>query len=198
MKRIPILLVYSRVLIALAIAFFSFSEVENYKEWIIGLIVLGVFSDIFDGVIARKLEVATEKLRKLDSNIDQFFWLTSVGSIGYLNFQFFKQNHLLIVIILVLEILAYLISFLKFKKTIATHTLLAKLWVLTLLAFLIDLMINNDSNLLFWICVSVGIVSRIEIITIILTLKKWATDIPSICVVSKINKGIKAKKRLLF
>lgn len=39
---------------------------------------------------------------------------------------------------------------------------------------------------------------QIEIILIIIKLKKWTTDVPSILVVSKINNGIPFKKNTLF
>lgn len=75
------------------------------------------------------------------------------------------------------------------KRTIATHSYLAKFWTLTLLAFLIDLTLQSDSDLPFKICSTFGIVSRIEIILIILGLKKWTTDVSSIFSVEKVNKS---------
>lgn len=77
----------------------------------------------------------------------------------------------------------------KFKRTIATHSYLAKFWTLTLLAFLIDLTLHSNSNLPFKICAAFGIISRIEIILIILGLKKWTTDVPSILSVGRINRS---------
>jgi len=97
-----------------------------------------------------------------------------------------------------LEVMAYIISYGKFKRSIATHSILAKFWTLTLLGFLIDLVLNSTSYLPFIICIALGIISRIEIILIILKLKKWTTDVPSIFVVSKINRGIQIKKNKLF
>ena len=89
-------------------------------------------------------------------------------------------------------------SYFKFKKSIATHSILAKFWTLTLLGFLIDLVLNETSYILFMICIILGIISRVEIILIILKLKNWTTDVPSIFSVSNINQGIKIKKNKLF
>ncbi|AXT20395.1 CDP-alcohol phosphatidyltransferase family protein [Flavobacteriaceae bacterium AU392] len=198
MKNIPFLLIYSRILIGIFIGLLAVLKTNNPSILIVILMTLGLITDIFDGIIARKLNVSSEKLRVWDSNVDQFFWLMVIGSIFYLNITFVKENSIWISIIVLLEFICYLVSFIKFKKSIATHSILAKIWTLSLLGFLIDLVLNNTSRIPFIICIGLGIISRIEIILIIIKLKKWATDIPSILVVSKINQGIKIKKNKLF
>lgn len=198
MNNIPFLLIYSRILIGIIIGILAFYKIENYSIWIVILMSFGLITDIFDGIIARKLNASTEKLRIWDSNVDQFFWLIVIGSIFYLKIDFIKESIIWVVVIISLEILCYLVSYFKFKKSIATHSILAKLWTLTLLGFLIDLVLNGTSYIPFIICVVLGIVSRIEIILIILKLNKWTTDVPSILSVSKLNQGIQIKKNKLF
>ncbi|GAB2768983.1 CDP-alcohol phosphatidyltransferase family protein [Salinimicrobium soli] len=198
MKKIPFLLIYSRILIGFIIGVIAFLEIQHQAIWIVVLMFLGLLTDVFDGIIARNLNVATEKLRIWDSNVDQFFWLMVIGSIFYLNFDFIQENLLWIGLVVFLEILCYLVSYLKFRRPIATHSILAKLWTLTLLAFLIDLALNGNSFVPFVICVVLGIVSRIEIILIILKLKKWTTDVPSVFSVSKLNRGLPIRKNKLF
>ncbi len=198
MKNIPIILIYSRIVIALLIGFIAFQKVENFATYIVILMIVGLLTDVFDGIIARHLNISTKKLRILDSNADQFFWIITIASIFYLNFSFVKEHIIAISSILILELLAYLISLIKFKKTIATHSLLAKFWTITLLLFLIDLTLREKSGLLFFTCVIIGIISRLEIILIIIGLKKWTTDVPSILAVKKINNGEPIKKNKLF
>ena len=197
-KKIPFLLIYSRILIGIVIGFIAFYEVKHHQLLIVILMAIALLTDIFDGIIARKLNVTSEKLRIWDSNVDLFFWLATIVSIFYLNFNFVWENGLWIGSIILLELLSYLISFIKFKKTIATHSILAKFWTITLLLFLIDLCLNGSSQVPFFICVGLGIISRIEILLIIVNLKKWTTDVPSIFVVKKINQGIPFKKNKLF
>ncbi len=198
MIKIPYILIFIRVPIAIIIGFLALFKFENYSLWIVILMTIGLITDIFDGIIARKLNVSTERLRQWDSNADQFFWLIIIGSIFYLNIDFVKENIIWIGGVFFLELLSYIISYWKFKKSIATHSILAKIWTLTLLWFLIDLVQKSSSNIPFFICIGLGIISRIEIILIILRLRKWTTDIPSILAVSKINSGIKIKKSKLF
>jgi len=198
MNKIPFLLIYSRILIGIAIGLIAYYEVNNYAVLIVVLMSLGLITDIFDGIIARKLNVSSERLRVWDSNVDQFFWLMVIGSIFYLNSDFVKENSIWIGTIIVLELMCYLISYIKFKKSIATHSILAKVWTLSLLGLLIDLTLHSTSQIPFIICMVLGILSRIEIVLIIKKLKVWTTDVPSIFVVSKINNGIPIKKSKLF
>jgi len=198
MKNIPFLLIYSRIFIGITIGILAITQLENHAEWIVGLMTFGLITDIFDGIIARHLNISSEKLRIWDSNVDQFFWLIIVASIFYLNSSFLKAHFFWIAMILLLELLCYIVSYLKFRRSIATHSILAKFWTLSLLGFLIDLTLHSTSSLAFTICIVLGVISRVEIILIILKLKKWATDVPSIFVVSKINRGIPFKKSKLF
>lgn len=197
-KSIPFLLIYSRILIGIVIGIIAYFEIENHANWIVSLMVLGLLTDIFDGIIARKLKVSSERLRIWDSNVDLFFWLIVIASIFYLNVDFVKANIYWIGTVLLLELMCYLLSFWKFKKPIATHSILAKVWTLSLLVFLIDLALHSSSHVAFILCIALGIFSRIEIILIVYKLQKWASDVPSFLVVSKINAGIPIKKNTLF
>ncbi len=198
MKSIPFLLIYSRLAIGLVISLFALFRPSYYEITIVFLMILGLLTDVFDGIIARKLNVSSEKLRVWDSNVDLIFWLCVIGSIFYLNAAFVLKNAIWLGSVIFLELLCYLFSFLKFKKSIATHSILAKIWTLTLLIFLIDLTLNSTSQIPFIVCIVVGIISRLEIFFIIYKLHRWTTDVPSIFAVKKINQGIPLKKGVLF
>ncbi|MGB1295915.1 MAG: CDP-alcohol phosphatidyltransferase family protein [Flavobacteriales bacterium] len=197
-NKIPLLLIQSRILIALIIIAMVWLNVPSSPIHITWLMIFGLLTDVFDGIIARKLNISSEKLRVWDSNVDQFFWISIISCIFYLNWNFVTEQWPWLVFVIGLELLAYVISYIKFKKSIATHSIAAKFWTISLLVFLIDLTLNNSSGLPFWICIGLGILTRLEIIGIILLLKKWTTDVPSIILVSKINKGIPIKKNALF
>lgn len=122
MKKLPIILIYSRVLLGIIIALIAFFNPENLGYTIVSLLLLGILTNVFDGVIARKLKVDTERTRTLDSNVDMFFWGISLISIFVINMEFVIQNLVLISIVVSLELIAYLVSYTKFKKTIVTHT----------------------------------------------------------------------------
>lgn len=198
MKWLPYILIYSRIVLALFIALLVFYQPKHFENWIISLMILAIITDIFDGIIARKIGLSEEKIRTHDSNVDVFFWVVCIISIFSLRWDIVESQIWLILLVFLLELGTYICSFIRFKRTIATHSLLAKLWTLSLLIFLIDLTLGTLHVFPFWFCIVLGVISRIEIILIILTLKTWTTDVPSLRGAVKINKGLKIKKSKLF
>lgn len=157
-----------------------------------------IISDIFDGIIARKLNISTPKLRRLDSSIDQIFWICALIGAFIICREFFIDNYFKLIIILGLEAITYLISFLKFRKEVATHAILSKFWALTVLAALVEIVITCNSNYLFNICVYFGVATRIEIIAILLIIKNWTCDIPSLYHAILLRNGKEIKRHKLF
>jgi phosphatidylglycerophosphate synthase len=198
LSKIPILLIFGRLIIGFFILYASLVAINNYAIIVTILISLGLLSDIFDGIIARKLNVSTEKLRRLDSTIDQVFYLCIVLA-SYINCPaFFKDQKIEIAIILAVEALAYLVCFLKFKKEIAYHSLGAKIWSLFLFALLIQITFTCSSNIIFQLVFWIGIITRLEIIAITLVLKKWTNYIPSVYHAFLLRKGKTIKRNKLF
>ncbi|HLV46549.1 MAG TPA: CDP-alcohol phosphatidyltransferase family protein, partial [Flavobacterium sp.] len=152
----------------------------------------------FDGIIARQLNISTPKLRRLDSTIDQLFFI-SVAIATYIQCpDFFKENILKLTILIGAEALTYLICFIKFRKEIATHSIGAKIWTLTLFATLIQIILQCQSSVLFNICFWVGLATRLEIIAIILTLKKWTNDVPTFYHALKLRQNKEIKRHKMF
>src|SRR5215475_8317570 len=151
-NRIPIALIYSRLFIGLALIVLSVIEISNYKTAAIILLSIGLLTDIFDGIIARRLNISTQKLRRLDSTIDVVFFI-SAGVATYLQCPtFFQANTFKLTTLLGFEGLTYLVSFLKFKKEIAIHSIGAKIWTLFLFATLVQVISTCQSVILFNIC----------------------------------------------
>lgn len=198
MKNIPIGLIYSRLIIGFIILFCSIYALENLKFFTIFLLTIGLLTDIFDGIIARKLNISSEKLRRLDSTIDQIFFISVIASVYIQCPTFFQENAFQFFILIGIEALTYIVCFLKFKKEIATHSIGAKIWTLVLFATLIQVVLNCESKILFAFCFWLGVLTRIEIIAIILALKNWTNDVPSFYHALKLRKGKAIKRNKLF
>ena len=196
-QQIPFLLIFSRLVFAGVIPILVWLSPPYFEVWISVLIVTGLLTDVFDGIIARRLGVSNEKLRVWDSNVDQIFWISIIATVSWVRFLGIQKLWVPILIIALLEGLCYLVSLKRFKKPIATHSILAKFWTLTLMTFLLEILLF-DSNYTFWACFTLGFVSRLEILGIIIFLKDWATDVPSIFAVRKLNRGIEPKKNKWF
>lgn len=156
--------------------------------------VWATISDIFDGIIARKLNISTQKLRRLDSSVDQVFWICALAGTVFICEDFFLSNYKKILILLIFEAITYLVSFIRFKKEVATHAILSKLWTLTILAALIQVVLTCNSMLIFNICIYVGIATRLEIIAMLLVIKEWTNDIPTLYHAFLLRKGREIKR----
>jgi CDP-diacylglycerol--glycerol-3-phosphate 3-phosphatidyltransferase len=197
-KKLPLTLIYSRLVIGAVIILISIKPVYHFRIYITLLFAIGLFTDIFDGIIARQLKVSTVKLRRLDSTIDQVFFVAVTISTYLLCPEFYSTNALRLILLLSAEGLAYLICFIKFKKEIATHSIGAKIWTLLLFGTLIQIIWQCESGIWFSLCFWVGLITRIEIISIILVLKGWASDIPSLYHAIKLRQGKLIRRHKLF
>ncbi len=198
MKRLPVVLIYIRLAIGFVIIILNLAQIKHYVITAIALFSIGLLTDIFDGIIARRLKVSTQYLRRLDSTVDQLFFISFTAATYFQCPDFFKTNNTKLLILAGMEGLTYLVSFIKFKKEIATHSIGAKIWTLLLFATLLQVIIECKSSVLFNFCFWIGILTRIEIIAIILALKKWTNDVPTFYHSLILRSGKEIKRHKLF
>ncbi|RZJ45300.1 MAG: CDP-alcohol phosphatidyltransferase family protein [Chryseobacterium sp.] len=198
MKNIPYALIAIRFLLAPIIFFLAYLNGEESRFIILSFMFLGLLTDIFDGIIARKVGVSSEKLRRLDSQVDLVFWLSLAFAAYFLNPELIKSEWKNITLIFIMEALCYIVSFVKFKKETCTHAFLSKMWGLSLLIAFTYLIGFQQSGWAFYLAIILGIVSHIDVILIILILPKWQYDVPSCYHAWNIRKGKQRKKSTLF
>ncbi len=195
-RYIPFALIYLRVLISVFILFLAKYETFN-PFLLICLMYIGIFSDILDGIVARKHNVSTVRLRVLDTIVDLFFY----GALFLTVFQMFpnqmESNYLLILTILCLEFGMYLISIIKFKKLPSPHAILSKFWGIYLTVELTLLFLNIPGSH-FFIALCIGIFIHFERFLIYAVIVEWDHDIPSLIHAFKLRKGQRIKRNTLF
>jgi len=198
MKTLPYILISLRFILAPVILSLSYFIGEKSRFLILVLMYFGLLTDIFDGIIARKAGVSTEKLRRLDSQTDMVFWLSLGFAAYFLNPDLIKDEWIGVVIILGMEVLCYIVSWLKFGKETCTHAFLSKMWGLSLLVAFTYLIGFQQAGWSFYLSVILGFIAHIDVIMIILILPKWQYDVPSSYHAWKIRKGKKRRKSVLF
>jgi CDP-diacylglycerol--glycerol-3-phosphate 3-phosphatidyltransferase len=192
--NLPISLILFRLLLAPIILALAYFIGENAKITIVILMYMGLLSDILDGIIARKQNISSEKLRRMDSQTDMVFWL-SIGFATWILYpKLISDNSIFIWSILGMEVACYVISILKFKKETCTHAFLSKLWGITLLIAFTSLIGFNHAGIPFALAILMGLISHIDRILITLILPKWTHDIPSAYHAYLIRKGINFKR----
>lgn len=194
----PLVLIYSRLALGGGLVALGYGQGPRWGTWAVALLALGVLTDVLDGMVARRLGVSTERLRRLDSTIDQAFWALAVLA-AYLGCPgFFRAYAAPLLALLAAEVLIYAVSFVKFRREVATHTFGAKAWVLVSLAALGQLYLSCAAGWLFWACIGLGLLSRLEIVGILLVLRTWTTDVPTLYHARQLRRGRAIRRHKLF
>lgn len=198
MKVVPTALIYLRLVLGFLILALKIAGVPHYPVAAVVLFSIGLGSDIADGMIARHLEISTPGFRRLDSAVDQvFFSLVTLAT--FLECPaFFREHRIQLAILILAEGLTYLVCFLKFRKEIATHAIASKVWAIILFATLVEIMVSCSSEVLFEICFYTGVLTRIEVIGIVLLLPAWTHDVPSIFHAWQLRKGRPVQRHKMF
>lgn len=174
---IPSLLVALRLAIA-PLLLLDASDRSIESGFIIGYII-AVLSDIFDGIIARRLGVSTERLRQADSWADICLYLCIAASVWLVHPQVISEFQVPLIVAIIAQLALFATSLIKFGKFPSFHTYTAKIWGLTLLTATVGLFGFSNTNTL-WLAISMCIVNSIEEIVMTLILPAWHCDVLSI------------------
>lgn len=198
MINIPTLLILFRLILGPIMIVLTYNYGNAVRPVLAVLLLLGILSDIFDGIIARNGGISTEKLRRMDSQTDLVFWLCAGWCSWLLNPEIVINNKYAIITIFVMEGLTYVFSIVKFGKETCTHALLAKLWGLMLFIAFVSIIGFGHGGIPLALAVIFGVISHIDVYLIIFLLPKWTHDVPSAYHAWLIRKGKPIKKHKLF
>lgn len=175
----PQALILTRALLVPVMLTLAWTMGRPAAWWIVSLMFLGLLTDIFDGIVARKQKLSTENLRRIDSQVDLIFWLSIGGCVWILYPELILSNKYFIALIVVMEGLCYAVSLIRFGKETCTHAFLSKLWAISLLVTFTAMIGFGTAGIPFMITVIMAFVSHVDVILIMLILPKWQHDIPS-------------------
>jgi cardiolipin synthase len=195
--RIPDVLLYSRLFISIIIVCIILFPCSNSKIIVLFLMYTGIIADIFDGIIARRLNLSTEIFRLLDTVFDLLFYFSILLFINSVNAKELSDNPLFICAILVLEGSMYIISLARFRKLPSPHAILSKFWGLYLIVEF-TLLITGVGGNHFKLALAAGIIVHADRVLIYLFLKHWDHDIPSCYHAFLLSKGKPIKRNKIF
>jgi CDP-diacylglycerol--glycerol-3-phosphate 3-phosphatidyltransferase len=172
-KWIPASFVALRVVLAPVIAWLLVQHRASFAGW---LYIVAVVSDIYDGVIARKLGVVTLRLRLVDGCADLWLYVCLIVGlwVGYrallapLAWPFGTA--------MLLQVLSWAFCFWRFGKMTSYHSFLAKLTALSLLLGVLVLLFTGTPiplTVALWIFVA----SLLEEIAMTAVLRRYHHDV---------------------
>ena len=149
-------------------------------EWFAVCLVVALLSDIFDGVIARKLNVATPTLRRLDSVADSIFYVAAIYAVWVLQPQVILDHAAALTLLLALEGARYAYDYWKFRREASYHMWSSKLWGLVLFLAFFSLLVFDNAGLWVSAAIWLGILADCEGLLISAVLPCWKNDVPTI------------------
>jgi CDP-diacylglycerol--glycerol-3-phosphate 3-phosphatidyltransferase len=178
MKRIPFALVVLRAIAGPALVVAAIARMSGFS--LATILVLAFLSDVFDGIVARKLGVATERLRSADSIVDTFFYIAAVIALWLYAPNVLIANTTGILIIIVLEVARQVLERMKYGRMAAYHFWSAKAWGVMLAFGFAEAFLTGTTGPLFRAAIIVGIVADTEGLIASMILSRWHHDIPHI------------------
>jgi CDP-diacylglycerol---glycerol-3-phosphate 3-phosphatidyltransferase len=141
--------------------------------------IIAFLSDIFDGIIARKLNVSTVKLRQADSWADMSLYLCIAVSAWLVYPAVIIAFRIPLMVAIAFQLLLFTISLIKFGKFPSFHTYTAKAWGISLFVAVVGLFGYGWAGAL-WGAIGLCIVNSVEEIIMTLILPEWKHDVLSI------------------
>ena len=176
--HVPLALTAMRALLA---PFIVLLAIAWPSELMFGIFLfVALLSDVFDGVIARRLGVATPTLRRLDSIADSMFYLCAMFAAWHLHKSEVSEYLNPLAVLLFLEVVRYVFDYAKFRREASYHMWSSKAWGLALFFCFLSLLSFGKGGWPVALAIYLGIAADLEGLAISVTLKKWRTDVPSV------------------
>lgn len=141
--------------------------------------LLAFVSDVFDGILARRLGVVTERLRQTDGWVDAWFYVCLLLGMWWGYQEVLAKLLGWIGLIVALQIVTAGLDWFKYGRLTSYHAILAKAWSLSLFTALVIFFATGKATLLP-LALFLGLLSSLENLAITLLLPYWAHDIPSV------------------
>ena len=143
-------------------------------------LIVAFLSDVFDGILARRLNVATANLRRLDSIADTIFYLCAIFAAWRLHPSAITERLAPLLVLCGLELIRYVFDFAKFGREASYHMWSSKLWGVALFIGFFTLLALDITGLPVSVAIYIGIAADLEGLAISIVLPEWKTDVPTI------------------
>jgi len=147
--------------------------------WFVPLFAVAFLTDIFDGMIARRLGVVSPALRKADGIFDTLLYLVLVFAAiqvhGSSLTAFLMPSLLMAALLVALQVF----SRAKFGRGTSFHGWSAKLWGLSIAVAAIPFF-SSGLTWPLWLCLACGLVNIAEEAAMVMVLPEWRHDVWSL------------------
>ena len=177
LTHVPLALILTRFLIAFSLIFDA--QDGHLSFFFLPLFVFAVFSDYLDGFICRKINLSSVQLSALDGYADAALYLSVCFSIWLVYPDILNKYFMFISGLLLLQIVSWLFSLVKFWRITSYHTYTAKLWGVALCLSVVEaLTMRSGMFIPIMALIGVGCITEDMIITSVMPY--WKTGVINI------------------
>ncbi len=176
-RSLPWLLVASRLVLAAVLVGLACAGVEGAV--FVACLTAGYLSDVFDGVLARRLRTVTPALRRCDSLADVVFYVAVLACVCVLHPDVAAAYGWFFAGFLAAEVACQAVSLARFRTTTATHAWLCKTWSVLLYASAALLFGLGEAGIVLWLAIGLGYLAYIDVLLILMLAPRSPVDVPS-------------------
>jgi phosphatidylglycerophosphate synthase len=176
--RLPALLICFRT--ALGPAMIVLSLISTRGLVMTCCIGLAVLSDVFDGMLARRWNVATAMLRRRDTRADTFFYTCVLGVVLLRHPDALASRWVLIAGLVTAEVIHHTFATAKYGRHTSYHSWLSRIWALLMPASMVALLGFSIDNWFLDLTIAWGILCNAQGLAMSLLLDQWTHDVPSL------------------
>jgi CDP-diacylglycerol--glycerol-3-phosphate 3-phosphatidyltransferase len=169
------------VLIGLRLLFAPVIIVAALMGWrgstLFAIAALAMLADLFDGVIARKLRLDTERIRQVDSRVDTVFYFGAGIALLYRFPSVWHHYEGWIVALAIVELGRMVFEWRKFGRAAAYHMWSAKAWGLAMLLGFGEVTLKGHAGVLFILALAVGFLTNLEGLAASILFRQWHYDV---------------------
>jgi CDP-alcohol phosphatidyltransferase. len=188
-RLIPLALTVLRLLLAPMLVWMVYVGASGIS--FAGVILLAFVSDIFDGVVARSLDVASSELRHFDSRADLVFYATAAWAVWRLHPDVVRSVAVPALVVIGLDVVRHLFDFAKFGRDAAYHAWSSKAWGLSLAVALVLLMGFGIAYPWIALTIVLGLVAQTEGLLISIVLPVWTHEVPTLARALEVRRSAK-------
>lgn len=145
-----------------------------------GVLVAAFMSDVFDGVVARRLRIATPELRLADTIVDTIFYVAAAIALKIAVPDAYRGLWLPLVLLIVVHVSRSTFELTKYGRIASYHMWSARFLGVLLVAAFGYAFATGRPTVLLACAMWVGIANEIEGFAASAILTAWRTDVPSL------------------
>jgi phosphatidylglycerophosphate synthase len=174
LRHVPNALSIARIIAALVMVGLALEQLQRPYTW---LLLPALLSDIADGLIARGFGLESRLGAKLDSAGDALLTVAIFAGIWRFYPDMIRDHWLALSLFLGAGLLEYVLAALRYGRLSSFHTWSSKAAGFLLVVFVAVLFLHGFVPWLFYLAISVAILSNLEEYALLALLPRWRADV---------------------